>query len=286
MNELQHILYNNNWYNNQETFLPHTNRGFRFGDAIFETMHTCGTEIQFFDAHWERICNAMSVLKMTFPQGMDAAFLKKKCTQLLTKNKIFGGGRVRLTLFRSGAGLYAPETNIVSWILESIALEHKEYTLNEKGITIDIYHEIKRQSSIFSVYKTTNALSLVMAAIYKTEMNLDDCLLLSEQGNLSEAISSNLFLVSGKNIATPPLSDGCVSGTMRSHIIRIAQKNGFHVLTNKSIKPEELLRVEEVFLSNAIAGIRWVGAYNNKRYYNNVARQIIRLINEEAGLSS
>ena len=65
---------------------------------------------------------------------------------------------------------------------------------------------------------------------------------------------------------------------MRAAIINVAIENGYKVY-ECTLTPQELLRADELFLTNAVAGIQWVSSYRTKRYYNKTARELIRLIN-------
>ena len=75
-----------------------------------------------------------------------------------------------------------------------IQLSGNEYVLNEKGLAVDVYPDLKRHRNILSQIKTTNNIPHVLAGIYKNENNLDDCLVLNDQGRIVEGLSSNVFL--------------------------------------------------------------------------------------------
>jgi branched-chain amino acid aminotransferase len=86
--------------------------------------------------------------------------------------------------------------------------------------------------------------------------------------------------VSNGVLYTPSLSDGCLAGTMRMQVINLALKNGLKVY-ECPILPSNLLVADEVFLTNAVRGITWVGGYRTKRYFNTTARKIVAFLNEE-----
>jgi len=74
------------------------------------------------------------------------------------------------------------------------------------------------------------------------------------------------------------LPEGCLAGTMRMQVINLAIANGIKVY-ECAILPQNLMAADEVFLTNAIRGINWVGGYRTKRYQNNISRKLVVLLN-------
>jgi branched-chain amino acid aminotransferase len=118
-----------------------------------------------------------------------------------------------------------------------------------------------------------------MAGIFKMQHGLDECILVNDKGAITEAISSNIFAVKNGVLYTSPISDGCIDGVMRKKIIEIAEANRIAVY-ELSIMQNVLLGADELFLTNAINGIRWVVAYKQKRYFNNTAKKLLEKLNE------
>jgi branched-chain amino acid aminotransferase len=255
------------------------NRAFRYGDGVFETLRIRNGKLLFFDEHIERLQRGMRLLKMNPPANFSIHQMRTEVERLVKKNKIRKGGRVRINVYRDAAGLYTPEHCNTSFVIEAKAHRHNDFTLNEKGISVGIYKERRLIPDCFSSIKSVSRLPYVLAGIYAREHQWDDCLLENQNGSLMEAVSSNLFLVMGNTFYTPPLSDGCLPGTMREQVIRLIQQMGGTVIEN-SIRAGHLERVDEVFLTNSIQGIQWVGAYEQKRYFHNRANELIAALNE------
>lgn len=258
-----------------------SNRAFRYGDAIFESMHANGTEVQFFDRHFSRLAESARKLHFDFPMEFSNSFLKNEIRRLVQKNRIFKGSRIRLSIFRNDGGFYTPTTNQCSYLMEQAPLLPTKYELNSKGLVIDIYTEIKKPANQLAGIKSANALLFVLAGIYKKEHLLDDCLLLNESNKIIEATSSNVFLYKQNKIYTPPLKDGCLPGIMRSVVLSVLERENIEVLET-SIEIMDLETAEEIFLSNAVNGIQWVSGYGTKRYFNQQAKFIIDKINQLA----
>lgn len=275
----QFILFNDQFFTNDAAVLQASNRAFKFGDGLFESMRMCGGKLQYPELHADRIKATMKALKMDGYNLLDDYFLKQKTAELARKNKIQGNARFRLSIYRQGQGLYTPETNKVGYLLEVKPLETTTYELNKKGIIVDVYDEIAKPINKLSNYKTTNSLPFVMAAIYQKQHQLDEVLLLNQNGFLCESTSSNLFVVYQNQIYTPALSEGCVGGVMRNVVMQLAKKHQLPLI-EAQINPQILNEAEEVFLTNAVSGVRWVMGYGRKRYFNEVARMFSGWLNQ------
>ena len=200
--------------------------------------------------------------------------------RLLNKLRIYKGARVRLTVFRNAGGFYSPEQNTISWLVQASALDEEQFVLNQKGLVADIYDEIHKPISLLSNLKTNNALLFVLAGLWRRQENLDDCFILNQYGRIAETISSNVFLVKENNIITPPLSEGCIAGTMRHVIMQLASELGYG-MQEKGILEKNIVEADEVFITNAIQGVKWVGAYKDRRYFNFAARRLVIRLNQE-----
>lgn len=279
------LIYNGKYYKENELVLERNNRAFLYGDSIFETIYASENVLHFLDEHLSRLVSGMKVLKYNIPDKFFPAkkIIEKEISSLLLKNKYFGGVRIRITVFGKSGGYYTPKTNDIEYIIETSPLDNKLYLLSKKTLTIDVFNEITKPVNQFSQYKTGNSLLLVVAGRYSKEKNLDDCIILNEKYNICETISSNIFFVLGKNIITPSLSSGCVSGIMRKNIMKIAANENYYVLEKHSIKIDDLKSFDEIFLTNSISGIRAVNAYKDKRYFNKTAKFLIEKLNQITG---
>jgi branched-chain amino acid aminotransferase len=202
---------------------------------------------------------------------------------LIALAKLKEGGKIRLSIDREAGGTYHPISNDASFFIELIEEGKNFFELNNKGLEIDLCNSIKKQVNVFSNYKTKNGLIFVMAAMEAKERALDDVLLLNDKNSIIEPCSANLFLVSNGILYTPSLSDGCLAGTMRMQIINLAIENAVKVY-ECSVLPQNLLAADEVFLTNAFQGIKWVSGYRTKRYQNKVAHKFIDWLNQYYGV--
>lgn len=258
------------------------NRGFRYGDGLFETMRYRDGELMFTDLHLDRVRKGMRTLKLEGYSQLDKYFLREKVEELVRRNKTGPSARVRLGIYRQGGGLYAPETNKMGYVLQVSKLTDTAYAGNSRGLIVDVYDEVTKPVTALSGLKTCNSLPFVLAGVFKNQHKLDDVLLLNQHGFLCEAISSNVFVVYQNRLFTPALSEGCVAGVMRQVVMHLAKKHDLD-LVEAQISPQVLNEAEEVFLTNAVQGIRWVMGYNRKRYFNEMYRFLLNALNQVKG---
>ncbi|MCW3085231.1 MAG: hypothetical protein JWP12_2597 [Bacteroidetes bacterium] len=275
----QYINHNGTLLPDDKPSLSHTNRAFRYGDALFETIRiVCGKPV-FLPEHINRLIDGLNVMKMQTPINLNADILERLITELLQKNNIGSDGRVRFTVYRNNGGFYTPTDNQVSFLLEVNPIEEKGYHLNQKGLLVDLFVDFKKTPNALASIKSANSAVYVMAGVYKTQHQLDECVLINDKMQIIESISSNIFAVKNGVLYTPPLTDGCVNGVMRRKIIEIAQANKIAVYEN-SIMQSVLLGADELFLTNTIKGIQWVVAYKQKRYFNTTSKKLVDELNK------
>jgi branched-chain amino acid aminotransferase len=216
---------------------------------------------------------------MKQPAFLSVTFLEQAIWELAKKNNVLSDGRVRLTIFRNEGGYYVPTNNDVSYLLEVYPLAEKGYILNTKGYTVDLFNDFAKPINKLSALKSANCLIYVMAGIFKTENQLDDCLLQNDKQRIIEGINSNVFFVKSGEIYTASLDDGCVHGVMRKKIIELAKANKM-IVHEITVTESQLLSADELFLTNAINGIRWVVAFKQKRYFNDTSKKLLEKLNE------
>jgi branched-subunit amino acid aminotransferase/4-amino-4-deoxychorismate lyase len=274
----EYILHNDEFVAAGQNLFTAKNRSFRYGDGLFESMRMSAGKLNFGDLHAERLQAGMTALKMEGGILFDEYFLKQKTAELCKKNKLKDNVRFRLSVYRDGEGLYTPDNNKSGYVLEASSMETATYELNKKGLIINVYDEITKPVNKLSNYKTSNSLLYVMAGLYKTQNRLDEAFILNQHGFLCESISSNVFVVYDKQIYTPALSEGCIAGVMRNVVMQTAKANSINI-TEAQINPEVLKEADEVFITNASSGIRWVMGYSRKRYFNEITKSLSALLN-------
>jgi branched-chain amino acid aminotransferase len=116
-----------------------------------------------------------------------------------------------------------------------------------------------------------------MAAQYARQHQLTDGLVLNTHNRICDGTIANIFRVHHNTIYTPPLAEGGVGGVMRRYLLDQLPKAGYAV-QEKICTAEDLEAATEVFLTNALYGIRWVSQFRNKTYQNQLTARLFQEI--------
>lgn len=273
MGNIHYFNYNGVICESGDKVIDIHNRSFRYGDGLFESMRWENGDVPFLDYHIERLTKGMNILKLEGSKLFDAFFIRQQVAQLVKRNNLQGPARIRLNVFRDGGGLYSPETNKASFLIEAETLTGLVNSHNSAGLIIDVYRDHKKPLNEFSQIKSNNALLYIMAGIYRKSHGLDEVILLNENGLLCESSGSNIFVWYRNTLYTPALSEGCVDGVMRRVVMEVALKNDIPVI-EAQINPEILNEAEELFLTNAVHGMQWVLGYQKKRFFNKLSKDL------------
>lgn len=271
-----HVILNGRMVPGDGPVISLDNRAFHFGDGVFESIRLVNGAPRFMEAHWVRLQEGLKVLRIGQPEGLDVVSATRMLRELSGACEL-PNGRARLTVFRDAPGYYRPRAHTGGYTMELKPVPTPNYALNHEGFTVDLYPEMRKAVNTLAVHKTLNCQLYVMASLWCMERGLDDCLLQNDRGNIIESSSGNIFIVSNGVLYTPSLSDGCIGGVMRMQVINLALANGIKVY-ECSLNPQNLLAADELFFTNAVRGVQWVGSYRTKRYAHRMAQHLNGLL--------
>lgn len=274
------INFNGNIATENKFSLSINNRAFKYGDALFETIKVENSRVVFLEDHYFRLMASMRMLRMEISMAFTLEFFEKEILRTIVANEL-KEARVRFSVFRNNGGRYLPIDNATSYIIEADLLSDSLKTDYE----VDLFKDHYVYSGMLSTLKTNNKILNVVASIYADENGLDNCILLNENKHIVEAINSNIFLVKGRLITTPSLSEGCLKGVVRKNIISIINNESTYEMVEAAISPFELQKADEVFLTNAIVGIQPITKYRKKVYNISVAKHLQNKLKERETLT-
>lgn len=261
------INFNGAIIKDSTTLFSATNRAFKYGDALFDTIKVTNSKINFLEDHYFRLMASMRMLRIEIPMNFTLEFFEKEIINTVNSNSL-EAARVRFTVYRNDGGMYAPTTNSCSYLVEASPLN----VVIKEIYTLDVFKDFFLYSGLLSTIKTTNKITNVLASIYAKENELDNCVLLNERKHVVESINGNIFVVKGNVIKTPPLEEGCVKGIMRKKIIEMLNKNDDFILKQEAISPFELQKADEIFISNAIVGIQPITNYKKTTFKTTISK--------------
>ena len=246
------------------------NRGFKYGDAIFETIKVTHHKIIFWEDHYFRLMASMRMLRMKIPMQFTLEFLEQEILKTVAVQDKAASFRVRLNVYRKDGGLYTPKTNAIDYLID---VKENTYSIKET-YKVDVFKDFYNYSGLLSTIKTNNRMLNTLASIYAKENDLDNCVLINEKKGVVEVTSANIFVIKGNTIKTPALTEGCIKGILRQKVIEIIAKNPDYNIEETSISPFEIQKADEVFITNAIIGIQPVTHYKKKKFTTEFANKL------------
>ncbi|HEY8893838.1 MAG TPA: aminotransferase class IV [Niastella sp.] len=269
----QYLYYNGAILPADAPLITAGNRGLRYGDGLFETIKVTDGAMPLFQLHMERMWHGLSILQMELPQFYTPDYIQETIINLCRHNNTLPAARVRITIIRGNGTLYSSNSPHASIIIQSEPLGADYLALNTTGFTLDVYTEVQKSCDLLSNLKSNNYLPYVMAGLYSRKQQLNDCLLLNSHGRICDATIANVFWVHNNHIFTPPLSEGGVAGVMRKHLLYELPNAGY-IVHEKPCTVASLEAADEMFLTNALYGIRWVQQFGTKLYSNQFIKEL------------
>ncbi|HEY6167492.1 MAG TPA: aminotransferase class IV [Verrucomicrobiae bacterium] len=248
------------------------NRGFLYGDAIYEVWRTYDGIVFSFDEHWQRLERSAQALEMQLPFAQSDLFKQIKRTASAFCRKI--GGRpelyIRLQVTR-GAGAVGLNTRLAdkpSYVLLIQTLKAPTPEQLASGLKLGLAKSLHRNhpSTLNPLWKTGNYLNNILCLREAIAAGADEVVMTNLAGEITESAVSNIFFVRSGELHTPPSSAGMLEGITRAAILGpIAGTAGVRV-SETTIRPDELSGFTECFISSTTREIHPVNAIDDVRF--------------------
>jgi branched-chain amino acid aminotransferase len=277
------VNFNGNIQENSSISIEN-NRGFLFGDSIFETIKVLDNKVLFLEDHYFRLMASMRICRMEIPMNFTMEYFESQIVNLVQALNIANSYRVRFSVYRDSEGFYLPKSRNVQFLVTASPLQEL-YEIGKQNYEVELYKDFYITKQLLSTLKTNNKMLQITGSIFAEENGYDNCLVLNNEKNVVEALQSNVFMKTGNVVVTPPVSDGCLNGIMRKQILEILKKmEGVEVKEN-SISPFDLQKADELFLTNVISGIQPITKYRKKEYTTEFASEVLKRLNAKIRLN-
>ncbi|HWB25286.1 MAG TPA: aminotransferase class IV [Chitinophagaceae bacterium] len=267
-----YLNYDGKTHNSDKLLISPNNRSFRYGDGCFETMKMINGKILLRDLHFERLFSSLETLKFDIPAQLTADALEQQVIELARKNGHKALARIRLMFFRGDGGLY-DDDNRPHYLVQTWQMNPAINTLNDNGLVTGIFPDARKACDMYSPLKNNNYLCYAMAALWAKEQKLNDALVLNAYERIADSSIANIFIVSGGVIKTPAITEGCVAGVTRRYLVQCCHAEGIPI-EETSITVEDIMQAQELFLTNAGYGIRWVKSCGVNNYRLQAAKKL------------
>jgi len=239
------------------------NRATRHGYGLFETMFYSDGRIRLENFHWERLFSGLELLLIEIPAHFKD-HLSREIHRTVAKNKLERFCRVRLQVDAGNGGFYDGDPFMAQYHIEVFTLEASIGDFNEAGLVTGISSFTKEMSAV-SALKTCSGLIYALAAREVKSNKWNDAILLNQKGNVVESTIANLFWCKDGQIFTPPLSEGCIAGSMRRYLLENLGLWGYPI-SEMLASPRQIKEADAVWLSNSIRPLRWIRLMDEQEY--------------------
>jgi branched-chain amino acid aminotransferase len=253
------IIFNKKVIPADTSCINHTDRGFNLGHGLFETILVKKNAYPALDYHWKRLAASAPLLGIDLPFSYEE--LELMLRDLIVKNNLqekIAGARVTITHGEAGRGILPAQSPLPSFLItvfESAAPKSNPYSAL-------IVNTRKNEHTIASRVKTISYIDNILARKEAMAQNYDEAILLNTSSNVADGSISNIFMVKNGQILTPPVSDGALPGVVRAIILEEFSQD--FSIREQTISPDEFMQADEIFLTNALMGVKSVNRLGDK----------------------
>ncbi len=242
---MKFVIINNQLIEAEKAQISIQDRGFRFGDGVFETIPVLAGVPYQFDWHVERLRKGLHAIRI----NCNLHTLNEQCRKLLKENAV-ADGILRIQVTRGiGSIGYLPDSDHpqagATIVIETLPMP--KVPTQDISLWLSSYRKIT-PSSLPVQYKLCQGLNSTLARIEAQEQQCYEALLINHAEELCETASGNLFWFKDETIYTPALSCGALEGSMRASVMRLSPYPVQEVKENA----EALKDAQEVFITNAV----------------------------------
>ncbi|MBU0604938.1 MAG: aminotransferase class IV, partial [Candidatus Omnitrophica bacterium] len=270
------VWINKKLFNANEARISIFDRGFMYGDGIFETMRSYSGKVFEIDGHLDRLGLSLKTIGIKNPYSK--IYLKKEIYRLLGANAL-KDAYIRLTVTRGEGrfGIERKDRQKPNVIIFAKKFEGYPGRVYRKGISVRVVSIKQDDLSPLSGIKSLNFLGHIIARFQAKDAGADEAIILNTRACVAEAATSNVFTVKRGVIITPSLESGILPGITRAVIIRLAKRFGLKVI-EKSLPHKELLSSDEIFLTNSLAGVLPVISVDGKKIGRGIPGELTKLL--------
>ena len=254
-------------------------RGFLFGDGVFESMRALDGRVFRIDRHLARLHRSASLIELTLPLTNDA--FRAAIDRLLRANNL-REARLRLTVTRGPGrpGDYVGTTGPPTTVIAASPFRCLEPDLYDRGVAVvTSARRAIAATAIDPAIKSISRLASVLARREASRAGAFEALMMNADGCLTEGTASNLFLAVDGALSTPAISEGGLPGVTREAVIELAAAAGLE-MAERRVPAARLAQAQEVFLTNTSWGVLPVATIDGRPVGAGVPGPIGRLLGE------
>lgn len=236
-------------------------RGFQYGDGLFETLEIYRGKPLFLSQHFHRLTEGCSRLAIPCPDlGLISAEINR-----LSSNTERAVLKLIITRGSGGRGYRQPDSIITTRVVSLHPYPDYPEDYVGEGINTIFCQTRLGINPLLAGIKHLNRLEQIMARNEWQQPEIQEGIMLDVNDYVIEGTMTNLFYSKGKTLYTAPVQSSGVAGIMRSVIIALARANNLPLI-EQYYRKEDLLAADELFISNSIIGIWPVKQVENHHF--------------------
>lgn len=236
--------------------------------GMLETMLVLNGEIQLKSYHWQRLRDGALLIGIP---DIDTNSLEQAISDLIRKNELDAICKIRLQVYPND------KQELSQYAIEACAIQPELIVFNTSGLAAGIAQHSTKARGPLANCKTTDRSLYVAAEEFAKARQWDEAFVKNDSGRVIETAIYNVFWIKNNIVYTPPLSEGCVAGISRRHLLAELPRLGYTV-EEHPLTEAMLYDADEVFLSNAIRRIKWVAQIGDRIYSNSLSSEIASLL--------
>jgi branched-chain amino acid aminotransferase len=243
--------------------VPVTDRGFLYGDSVYEVMRTAGGKPVELDAHLDRLEHSAAAIALRLPER--ARIVEAIHATLIAAANDESYVRVIVTRGSGELGLDTALADKPRMIIMVRPLKRPADEVYRNGVKLRVVHlDPTARRAVAPGIKTGNYLTNIMALHEARSAGADDALIVDVDGRVTEGSSFNVFVVHGGRVTTPARDVGLLAGITRERVLRLARADGIEVIEGLLV-PDDVRAADEVFITSTIRGVVPVAMVDDTR---------------------
>lgn len=227
-----------------------SDRGFQYGDGLFETIAVDNGQPVFFDRHLDRLKTGCRRLYIPFPGSELLAMEVKELSKYSSKAVL----KLILTRGSGGRGYRQPDVIQTTRVISLYPFPDYPENYKVQGISARFCETRLGLNPALAGIKHLNRLEQILARAEWTDASVQEGIMLDMNGHVIEGTMTNLFYIKNNTLHTSSLNQSGIAGIMRSIILKVSSDHGLAVIEHSFTK-DELLLADEMFVCNSIIGI-------------------------------
>ncbi len=251
-------------------------RGFLYGDGIYETLRSYSSKPFKLTEHLNRMRHSAKQLRISFEYTNTD--IGRWINELIEMNRS-QDAYIRITLSRGAGG---SRLQMDGNIEPTTLIQVKPFTsydskLYEEGMSLVVSGCRRSTSCPISSHKSTNLLQSILLKEEANKKAAHETVILNTDGYVTECVVSNIFMVCGGSVVTPSLDTNILPGITRSTVLDVCNTNNISA-SEESFKIDKLVISDEVFITNSLMEIMPVSKIESSKIGKNTPGKITQLL--------